>query len=309
MLCMYVIEKSIEQDLSIESFNKRKVNLFIKRDDLIDLEVSGNKWRKLKYNIAHVQQKKLKGILTFGGAFSNHLLATAAACNKYNLKSVGIVRGEELNENSNSVLKRCSELGMNLNFVSREIYSLRNDYDFKNELKSLHTQMHVVPEGGANYLGMIGCQEILSECKINYDHVFVALGTGTTAAGMAFSLSSNTKLHIVSALKGIDIIQTLSTLFKSFGFGNSEINDWLECVVPHENSHVGGYGKTSVELLEKIIAFEQFTGIEIDPIYTGKVWMALEDWIEKENITNKNVLFVHTGGVCGGRQIIKDFIS
>ena len=104
---MYATNKSIEQCISIEKFNKRNIKLFMKRDDLIDLEVSGNKWRKLKYNIEHVLQHKLQGVLTFGGAYSNHLLATASACQKFNLKSIAIVRGEELEKESNWVLKRC----------------------------------------------------------------------------------------------------------------------------------------------------------------------------------------------------------
>jgi 1-aminocyclopropane-1-carboxylate deaminase len=304
---MYSVNKSIEQHISIESFNKRNVKLFMKRDDLIDLEVSGNKWRKLKYNVEYVQQHKLKGILTFGGAFSNHLLATASACYKFNLKAIGIVRGEELKADSNPVLKRCVELGMELIFVSRELYGLRNDYDYKKELKTMYPLMHVVPEGGANYLGMIGCQEILGGINLGFDHIFVAMGTGTTAAGVACSLRGNQKLHVVSALKGMDVRNELANLYLSFGFSKQEINEWLESVLPHEDAHFGGYGKTTIELLEKIGAFEQSHGIAIDPIYTGKVWAALENWIESENITNSKVLMIHTGGVYGGQHIMSEY--
>jgi 1-aminocyclopropane-1-carboxylate deaminase len=279
----------------------------MKRDDLIDLEVSGNKWRKLKYNVEYVQQHKLKGILTFGGAYSNHLLATAAACNKYQMKAIGIVRGEELNEDSNPVLKRCVELGMELIFVSRELYGLRNDYDYKNELKAFYPLMHVVPEGGANFLGMIGCQEILTASKTEFDHIFVAMGTGATAAGIACSLMGNQKLHVVSALKGIDVCEELGNLYLRFGFSKQEINEWLEHVVPHEDAHFGGYGKTTIELIERIMAFEQSVGISFDPIYTGKVWCAIENWIKKENISNANVLMIHTGGVFGGQHIMSEF--
>jgi 1-aminocyclopropane-1-carboxylate deaminase len=306
---MYDVGKSIEQALSIERFNKRNVNLFIKRDDLIDNDVSGNKWRKLKYNIEHVVQNNLKGILTFGGAFSNHLLAVASACNKCNLKSIGIVRGEELNNDSNFLIKRCKEFGMEMDFVSRETYRLRNDYDYRNVLKYAYPEMYIVPEGGANYLGMIGCQEILKDCKMDYDHVFLALGTGTTAAGITSSLRGDSKLHVVAALKGSDVQLTLTTLYKSFGFSDIQIKEWLQNIVPHENSHWGGYGKTSEELITRIIAFKNATGIDIDPIYTGKVWTAMEDWIERENISNSNVLFIHTGGVFGGHEIISKLTS
>jgi 1-aminocyclopropane-1-carboxylate deaminase len=304
---MYATNKSIEQCISIEKFNKRNIKLFMKRDDLIDLEVSGNKWRKLKYNIEHVLQHKLQGVLTFGGAYSNHLLATASACQKFNLKSIAIVRGEELEKESNWVLKRCAELGMQLIFVPRETYKLRNDYDYRNQLKLTYPGMYIIPEGGANFMGMIGCQEILMECQSKYDHIFVALGTGTTATGIASTISGDTKLNVVSALKGVDVIETLHALYRSYGFSDLDINDWLECIVPHENGHCGGYGKTSNELLEKIVDIQKTTSIELDPIYTGKVWIAMEDWIEKENITNSTILFIHTGGLLGGKEIMNAF--
>jgi 1-aminocyclopropane-1-carboxylate deaminase len=304
---MYSVNESIEQHIRVESFNKKNVKLFIKRDDLIDEEVSGNKWRKLKYNVEYVKQQKLEGILTFGGAFSNHLLATASACNAFNLKAIGIVRGEELNRESNHVLKRCAELGMELVFVSRELYGLRNNYEYKKELNAIYPFMHVVPEGGANYLGMIGCQEIIGECSTDYNHIFVAMGTGTTATGIASCLSDNQKLHIVSALKGIDVRKELTDLYLRFGFSNQAISEWLENVVPYEDAHFGGYGKTNQVLIEKIKAFEQAHGIAFDPIYTGKVWAALENNIVSGNMNDSKVLMVHTGGVYGGQQIMSDF--
>ena len=133
-MMLYSTEKSVLQIIDDEILKMHNVRVFVKRDDLIDAEVSGNKWRKLKFNIEQVNVLKKEGILTFGGAFSNHLVATASACNKAKIKSVGIVRGEELNENSNDTLKKCHELGMHLKFVSREEYRLRNDKLYHNDL-------------------------------------------------------------------------------------------------------------------------------------------------------------------------------
>jgi len=151
---------SIVQQLLI---NDQIKNLFIKRDDLLHPVISGNKWRKLKYNIEIVEKNNYHGILSFGGAFSNHLLALAYLCKLKNIKSVGIVRGEELNVHSNSILTYCASLGMKLKFVSREDYSLKDESEYKQELHSEFSNLLIVPEGGANYQGVIGCMEIMKD--------------------------------------------------------------------------------------------------------------------------------------------------
>ena len=143
-----------------EDFEKRNLTLYFKRDDLIDDEVSGNKWRKLKFNILQAQQNAKKGILTFGGAYSNHLLATASLCHKMGLKSYGIIRGDELHPESNENLKRCQSLGMEMRFISREEYRLKEDWEYLMELKSEFSQYKIVAEGGKNFLGIIGCKRL-----------------------------------------------------------------------------------------------------------------------------------------------------
>ena len=209
---LYSTEKSILQKIEGECFEKRNIRLYIKRDDLIDSEVSGNKWRKLKFNIEQVKALKKEGVLTFGGAFSNHLIATASACHKAGIQSVGIVRGNELNENSNETLRNCSQLGMKLKFVTREEYRLRYDKMYQNELCVEFENHYVVPEGGANFYGMIGCQEIIKEIDIDYDVLLVAQGTSTTSCGLLLGLPDGVKLHVVPALKSYNSIESMREL-------------------------------------------------------------------------------------------------
>ena len=152
-MALYSTELSELQELQAKQFVSKNVQVFVKRDDLIDKEVSGNKWRKLNYSIELANYQKKDGILTFGGAFSNHLLATAAACHKSGLKSIGVVRGDELTKDSNANLKRCHELGMKLIFISRVEYQLRNEKITQEEWKEDFPTFLLVPEGGANYHG------------------------------------------------------------------------------------------------------------------------------------------------------------
>jgi 1-aminocyclopropane-1-carboxylate deaminase len=300
---MFNSKKSILQKVDLQLLNNRSVNLFIKRDDLIDEFVSGNKWRKLKYNIQNAQLLKKEGVLTFGGAFSNHLLATASACNSFGLKSIGIVRGNELNSDSNETLKRCNQLGMLLVFVSREEYHLRNEKFYQEELLIKYTNFYCIPEGGSNYYGIIGCQEILQETPNDYDHVFVAQGTTTTSAGVALSIPEKTILHVVPVLKGFNSLEEMRLLYNYSGLESGMIEDILSKINVLSEYHFGGYGKYTTELLTFMESFFKETGIPIDPIYTGKTLFALMDWVEKKNVQNSNLLFIHTGGIKGGKEV------
>lgn len=302
---MFDPKRSILQKVDLAIFNNRNVNLFVKRDDLIDVDVSGNKWRKLKYNIAQAKQFKNDGILTFGGAFSNHLLATAAACHVLGLKSIGIVRGDELNSESNETLKACERFGMKLVFVPRDIYSLRHDRIYHEELSKTYPNYFIVSEGGSNYYGMIGCQEIMQDIDVKIDHVFVAQGTTTTSAGIALALPENTILHVVPVLKGFDSKQEMRNLYLRSGIEQGMAEEILEKVDVLSEYHFGGYGKYTDELLQFMEQFFTETKIPLDPIYTGKAIYALVDWILKNDVHNASVLFIHTGGIQGGKEIAK----
>lgn len=298
-------ERSRTDEVNSQILSEHGVRLFVKRDDLIDVEISGNKWRKLKYNVAQCITEKFDGILTFGGAYSNHLVATAAACQKAGIRSVGIVRGEELNEESNDTLRRCAQYGMKLQFVSRDLYAQRNEKSYQDALSYEFENLLVVPEGGANYYGILGCQEILKEVREDIDIVVVAQGTTTTSIGIATTLKSDQQLFVVPVLKGFDSLEEMTSLMKKSAFETDYISEVLENVRVLSNYHFGGYGKYDEELLGFISDWYKKYKIKLDPVYTGKAMFALMDQIQKGKLEDKVVLFVHTGGIQGSRSIIE----
>lgn len=294
---------SILQKVRFSFENCEPFTFWIKRDDLIDPVVSGNKWRKLKFNVAKAQQQKSKGILTFGGAFSNHLIATAKACQLHGLKSVGTVRGEELTKDSNNTLKMCAEFGMNLQFVSRSDYKKRNENDYIYQLRDQFSQYYIVPEGGANYYGAIGCQEILQETPNDYDRVFLAGGTGTTAVGLISSVPEKTKVHLVSALKGEFLGEEVLKGLQKLSFNEAQSVSSYKQLILNTNYHFGGYGKVNQELIGFINEFYQQTNIPLDPIYTGKAMFAMiQDYHDGHICDNEKCLFIHTGGIQGVKK-------
>ena len=262
--------------------------LFVKRDDLIDPYISGNKWRKLKYILKKAEELNKTHLITFGGAFSNHLVATAALASRIKFKTTAFVRGEEV---TNQMLLLCKLYGMNLIFTDRESYKnktkLFDDY-FANDKNAFF-----VDEGGACLEATVGCAEIIDELEDTYDHIFCAAGTGTTASGLLNGIQKhkfNTKLHIVPALKGADFI--LDEMQKY-----STVSDQL---VLHTDYHFGGYAKTTPELIEFIKDFVSETGILIDPVYTAKMFYAIKDLQQKQIINKEDkILAIHTGGLLG----------
>ena len=296
-------DKSIVEYIAVPEFEARGIKLFIKRDDLIDEVVSGNKWRKLKYNVELCQSRKNEGILTFGGAYSNHLVATASACHKMGMKSIGIVRGDELSPNSNKTLQQCSELGMKLVFVTREEYLARHEKAYHEDLSYTYPNHHIVPEGGANYYGIIGCQEIMSEVREKIDHVFIAQGTSATSCGVLSSLNENQTLHVVPALKGYRSLEEMRNLMVSSGMEAERVEAQLKRVEAHPEFHFGGYGRYTEGLLKYIQDFYRKHGIKLDPVYTGKVMFALTHELQNTRYSNTNVLFIHTGGIQGAAAI------
>jgi 1-aminocyclopropane-1-carboxylate deaminase len=296
---MFDLSKSVLDQVIDDNLSSRGIHLFVKRDDLIHSEVSGNKWRKLKYNVQQCQTNKKEGILTFGGAFSNHLLATASACHDFGLKSVGIVRGNELNAQSNHTLRRCSELEMELKFISREEYRMIPDKSYLADLAHEFPNFHIVPEGGANYYGMIGCQEILKEIEVDFDAVFVAQGTTTTSCGLLMGLKEEQELFAVPVLKGFDSEREMHTIFEYSGIEKEWLEDTFDKLKVLDKYHFGGYGKYDDDLLSFIRSFYLKHEIKLDPIYTGKAMFALMKELEDEKWNGKSIVFIHTGGIQG----------
>lgn len=297
-MTLFSTAQSILQELHAPIFIQKNVKVYVKRDDLIDEAVSGNKWRKLKMNMELVHFQNKEGILTFGGAFSNHLLAVAAACRKAGLKSIGIVRGDELTVASNANLTHCAALGMELIFVSRTSYAERNEKWNQESWKEKYPSFYFVPEGGANYHGMVGCQEIITEIPIEIDHFFVAQGTSTTSCGVLTALPDSAKLHVVPALKGFDSLNSMRPLLNAFYMDESSVLERLTQVVVHDQFHFGGYGKIPAELRSFGQQMQTDFSIPLDGVYTAKAFFALMKFIETSDFLKPTqIVFLHTGGV------------
>ncbi len=269
-------------------FAEKQVRVFIKRDDLIHPFISGNKWRKLKYITKKAEAENRNHLVTFGGAWSNHLLATACAAAKFGFKSTGIVRGEEIR---NNLLDFCRLFGMDLQFIDRESYRDKKNI-FKDKFSNQDNSFFI-DEGGASPEGVLGCSELIAELGSDYDHIFCACGTGTTAAGIINGLKQNklaTRFHGISVLKNAEFLR--SEIDK---YLNNEVNYEL-----HTDYHFGGYAKTSPVLIQFIKNFTARTGILIDPVYTGKMMYAVYDLVRTNQISEgDSILVIHTGGLFG----------
>jgi 1-aminocyclopropane-1-carboxylate deaminase len=276
------------QQINNALFAERDLLVYIKRDDLIHPIISGNKWRKLKYLLKKAQNQSKNHLVTFGGAFSNHLLATAAAAAKFGFKATGIVRGEQVN---NDTLFMCSLHGMNLIFTDRESY--RDKTALFNKYFADDDQSFFINEGGASPEAAKGCSELVDELTETYDHIFCASGTGTMSAGIINGINQHqltTKFHTIP-------------IFKNGGFIANEVDKLLLVSAKyqlHTDYHFGGYGKVNNELITFIKNFVAETGILIDPIYTGKMLYAIYDLAAKDHFKpGSKILAVHSGGIWG----------
>lgn len=273
--------------------DKSTVSVYMKRDDLIHPFISGNKWRKLKYIFENMLRNDQHTVVTFGGAWSNHLLATACAGAIFKIRTIGFVRGEE--QVSNPVLNLCKLYGMELNYVDRSAYRDKKALFDSWKLSNLNAKAVFVDEGGAHPLALIGCEEIIEEIKATgqeFDHIFCACGTGTTLAGLAKGIAEHeikTRLHGVPVLAGGDFIG--DTVRELYPDGLFEL---------HTAYHFGGYAKTKPELLDFIRDFVSKSGILIEPVYTGKLMYAVNQLIEQNFFAeNDKILVLHTGGMTG----------
>lgn len=262
----------------------------IKREDLIHPFISGNKFRKLKYNIKEAKIVKANTLLTFGGAFSNHIAAVAYAGKESGFKTIGIIRGEELGvkEDLNPTLKFAKTCGMHLVFVSREDFRKKTNSEFIDRLRSDFGDFYLIPEGGTNTLAVKGCEEILQANDFNFDYICCAVGTGGTISGLINASKKHQKILGFPALKG-DFLQ--QDIRKFANQDNWElINDY----------HFGGYGKITSELITFINKFKNNHNIPLDPIYTGKMLFGIFDLIEKGFFPkDSKILAIHTGGLQG----------
>ncbi|MBW2962347.1 1-aminocyclopropane-1-carboxylate deaminase/D-cysteine desulfhydrase [Mesonia aestuariivivens] len=267
--------------------------LFIKREDLLHPFVSGNKFRKLKYNLQEAKHQNKSTIVTFGGAYSNHIAATAAACKERGLKSVGVIRGEELGQDfektlaGNPTLQFASKCGMTFKFITRNQYREKENEYFLDSLQEEFPDSFIVPEGGTNQLAIKGCEEILTKEDNQFDVICCAVGTGGTIAGIINSSQKHQKILGFPALKGDFLTKEIDKFAKKKNY---------QLIIDY---HFGGYAKVDTALVEFMNTFTTENNIPLDPIYTGKMMFGVFDLLKKEQFTNKKVLLIHTGGLQG----------
>jgi 1-aminocyclopropane-1-carboxylate deaminase len=291
LLSEFNLKRAILQRIHLPQ--KCKVNLFLLRLDLIDEEISGNKWFKLKYNLQEVIKAQKNKVITFGGAFSNHIAATAKACSIAGIKSVGIIRGENI---ENHTLQLAAAQRMELKFVSRNLYGnkeelmkwLSNEFDL--------SDYHIIPEGGANQLGIEGCKEIVSLINIPFDYVAVASGTGTTLSGIVQSIHKNQIAIGFAALKGgTFLVDDVNKTMTNKTEGTFAIID---------KYHFGGYAKHNAELINFIKKFELDQNIKLDFVYTAKMMYGIYDLIHHKYFPkNATIVAIHSGGLQGNLGI------
>ncbi|AKA34542.1 1-aminocyclopropane-1-carboxylate deaminase/D-cysteine desulfhydrase [Flagellimonas lutaonensis] len=282
--------KSRTQQVDLPELREQGIVLCIKREDELHPYISGNKYRKLKYNLERAKEEGHSMLLTFGGAFSNHIVATACAGKENGLNTIGVIRGEELETGwkDNPTLRLASEFGMHLHFVTREAYRQKSAPLFLKTLQNKFGDFYPLPEGGTNALAVKGCLEILSEDDTQFDAVCCAVGTGGTIAGLINSAGANQTVWGYPALKG-DFLKDDICKFAA--------NDNWRLITDY---HFGGYAKVTRELVDFINDFKKSTGIPLDPIYTGKMLYGILDQVKKGQITRESrILAIHTGGLQG----------
>ena len=277
------------------------VSLDILRLDLLHPQISGNKWFKLKNHLSHAFENGFTTILSFGGAWSNHIHALAAAGKHLGFPTVGVIRGERP-ERLSPTLQDAENWGMRLHFVSRKKYREKTTSTFQQrllaELSLEPSQVRVVPEGGSGSLGVKGCEDILTSGTVglqSHDQVWLAAGTGATSAGVIRSAPANTWVQSVAVLKGAEWMQKDITMHLQ----GRQHNNWSVDTL----SHCGGYAKSTPELLNFIECFYQETGVFLEPVYTGKMLFALHNKVLAGDMKNTRVLAIHTGGLQGARSL------
>lgn len=287
-----LIPNKIEtQELDFPLLKEKGIRLSIKRLDQVHPLASGNKFYKLKYNLIEAKRLRKTVLLTFGGAYSNHIFAVAAAAKKLGFDAIGVIRGEE-HTPLNPTLDFAKSCGMRFYYLNREDYRIKSSTAITEKLNEKFGEFYLIPEGGTNELAIKGTKEILDELSFGFSHIATSIGTGGTFAGLLGSLGKEQKLLGFSALKGDFIFGEIESLLSQFGIsGDYQIFNQF---------HFGGYGKTNPELIEFIRWFYGQFQIPLDQVYTGKMMFGIWELIRKDFfIPGSHVLALHTGGLQG----------
>lgn len=287
---MISYEKTTIVNLKGEIIEQSGIKLFIKREDQNHPFVSGNKWWKLKYNLEEALKAGYTTLLTFGGAYSNHIYATASAAHEVGLKSIGIIRGEET-LSLNPTLSFAKGRGMQLQYVSREEYRNKTEVSFIEQLHNQLGDFYLIPEGGTNELAVKGCAEFAKQLssEVDFDYLCLPVGTGGTMAGIIEGLDESKKIIGFPVLRGATFLENEIRRYTAK-------NNW-QLVYDY---HFGGYAKVMKELTEFMNQVEQQFNIPLDPIYTAKMMFGIMDLIKKKFFAaGSTILAIHTGGLQG----------
>ena len=270
-----------------ETFSKRGLELYLKREEILHPHISGNKYRKLYYNLKEATKLNHDTLLTFGGAYSNHIVATAYVAQQQGFRSIGVIRGEELAfTERNPSLRFAESCGMEFYFVSRETYREKHTDKFLEELQNRFGRFYSLPEGGTNELAVQGCEEILTKDDEKFTHIALAVGTGGTLSGVIRTSLAHQKVLGFPAVRGNFLQKDICT------FTNK--SNWALI----STYHFGGYAKITKELVTFANEFYQKCGIALDPIYTAKMVYGIFDLAKKDYFRSSDqILMIHTGGL------------
>ena len=282
---------------------EKSISLSILREDLNDIDIQGNKFRKLYYNLLNSKKKGNTTLVTFGGAYSNHILAVAQAGSKFGFKTIGIIRGEETFP-LNTTLSVCKELGMEFHYVNRELYKLKNSQDFKDYLRNEYGAFYLIPEGGTNYYAVNGCMEIIENYN-QYDFICCPMGTGGTIAGITIANNNSTNILGFPALKGGEFLKADTFNHMQSVVNNEEdTEELIKSLTLVCDFHFGGYAKINEDLINFVRKFNQDHQIKWDLIYNGKMAYGVFELIKNNYFPEgSKILLVHTGGNQGIKGI------
>jgi len=281
------------QELNGSVLEEKGIQLIIKREDLFFPKIPGNKWRKLKYNLEFAISRGFTNLLSFGGAYSNHIAALAKAGQLHNIKTIGIIRGEAP-EKLNTTLQTAKENGMQLVFIDRQAYRMYTQNQSWTRLQKEYPETYIIPEGGTNSLALQGCVEIVEDITFPYEYICCPAGTGGTAGGILCGLNGHKKVLAFSALKGDFLKKDIHKL--TFDYADVKFENWSLI----SEYHFGGYARYKDTLLDFMQDFYEKHKIPLDPIYTGKMMYGLFDMIKKDFFPKgTRIVAIHTGGLQG----------
>lgn len=286
------LTKSVTQRVKLPT-EGNGIEVYIQREDLIHPFVNGNKYYKIKYNLKKAKEENYDTLLTFGGAYSNHIYAVSAAANLFGFNSIGIIRGEEYSP-LNPTLQFAVNNGMKLHYLNRETYRKRTDPNFRKELAKQFGRVYIIPEGGTNEFALKGVAEIIDNISTDFDYVCSAVGSGGTLAGLISGVDCSKEVIGFSALKGGEYLT--ETIKELLPMTIKQCGNWTI----NTDYHFGGFAKINTQLIEFMEWFKIENEIALEPLYTGKMMFGINDLISKGFFEgNSKIIAIHTGGLQG----------